>query len=327
MASVSFSLSGMGSALGRICLDNVACAKEMGLSEDWMRRRIGIDRRFVLAEGETLLELATKAADAAMRRAGRSSVDAIVATTMTDADKTSTLASRIGSTLGLKPALATDLAAGHASFPAALLSGIGLLGVGMSSVLVVSADSLGTAATGTDPDTALIFSDGAGAALIERDGPATYRIHAIDGGVDSTRASLFALKSRSADADDPSNRVHMRGQALFKFVVEHTVATLSSLCQRSGRHIDDIDCVVPHQSSTRMLDVIRERAGIKAERWLTNVASIGNAGTASIPIALAGFGSYAGAKALPSSLALVSAGAGLSWLGLLMSSIAAPDEA
>ena len=71
-----------------------------------------------------------------------------------------------------------------------------------------------------------------------------------------------------------------------------------------------------------MLDVIRERAGVKAERWLTNVASIGNAGTASIPIALAG--SY-GARALPSSLALVSAGAGLSWLGLLMSSIATPD--
>ena len=324
MSSVPFSLSGIGAALGRICLDNVACAERLGLSEDWMRRRIGIDQRFVLGEGETLLGLAARAADAAMSRAGRSSVDAIVATTLTDADKSSTLASRIGSALGLKPCLATDLSAGHASFPAALLSGIGLLGVGMNSVLVVSADSLGTAAIGTEPDTALIFSDGAGAALIERDGPANYRIHAIDGGVDSSRAGLFAVRAR-ADAPDAAHRVHMRGQALFKFVVEHTVEMLSSLCERAGRHIDDIDCVVPHQSSTRMLDVIRERAGVKAERWLTNVASIGNAGTASIPIALAG--SYDGAKALPSSLALVSAGAGLSWLGVLMASIATADEA
>ena len=195
MTSVSFSLSGIGSALGRICLDNVACAERLGLSEAWMRRRIGIDHRFLLGEGETLLELATKAAQAAMTRAGRTSVDAIVATTLTDADKTSTLASRIGTSLGLKPALATDLSAGHASFPAALLSGIGLLGVGLSSVLVVSADSLGTAAIGTDPHTALIFSDGAGAALIERDGPAGYTIHAIDGGVDASRASLFAVRS------------------------------------------------------------------------------------------------------------------------------------
>jgi len=323
MSSVPFSLSGIGAALGRICLDNVDCAERLGLSEAWMRRRIGIDRRFVLGEGETLLELASRAADAAMTRAGRTSVDAIVATTLTDADKSSTLASRIGSALGLKPALATDLSAGHASFPAALLSGIGLLGVGMSSVLVVSADSLGTAAIGTEPDTALIFSDGAGAALIERDGPANYRIHAIDGGVDASRAGLFGLKARE-DAADASHRVHMRGQALFKFVVEHMVETLSTLCQRSGRHIDDIDCVVPHQSSTRMLDVIRERAGIRAERWLTNVASYGNAGTASIPIALAT--SYGGAQALPPSLALVSAGAGLSWLGVLMSSIGASDE-
>lgn len=324
MTSVPFSLSGIGAALGRVCLDNVACAERLGLSEKWMRRRIGIDRRFVLGDGETLLELATRAADMAMRRAGRTSVDAIVATTMTDADKSSTLASRIGTTLGLKPAMATDLSAGHASFPAALLSGIGLLGVGFSSVLVVSADSLGTAAIGTDANTALIFSDGAGAALIERDGLASYRIHAIDGGVDASRAGLFAVRSRHDDADDPSSRVHMRGQALFKFVVEHTVATLSSLCRLSGCHIDDIDCVVPHQSSTRMLDVIRERAGVRAERWLTNVASIGNAGTASIPIALAG--SYDGQTPMPSSLALVSAGAGLSWLGLLMSSAGVPGE-
>ena len=324
MSSVSFSLSGIGAAMGRTCLDNVACAERMGLSEDWMRRRIGIDRRFVLGEGETLLELATRAADAAMSRAGRRSVDAIVTTTLTDADRSSTLASRIGDALGLKPALATDLSAGHASFPAALLSGIGLLGVGLSSVLVVSADSLGTAAIGTQPDTALIFSDGAGATLIERDGPSAYRIHAIDGGVDASRASLFGVRTRALDAEDDSNRVHMRGQALFKFVVEHTVSTLSSLCRLSGRHIDEIDCVVPHQSSARMLDVIRERAGVRAERWLTNVASMGNAGTASIPIALAG--SYDGRTALPPSLALVSAGAGLSWLGVLMSSIGVPAE-
>jgi hypothetical protein len=67
MSSVSFSMSGIGAALGRICLDNVACAERLGLSEDWMRRRIGIDRRFLLGEGETLLELATRAADAATR--------------------------------------------------------------------------------------------------------------------------------------------------------------------------------------------------------------------------------------------------------------------
>ena len=285
MSSVSFSMSGIGAALGRICLDNVACAERLGLSEDWMRRRIGIDRRFLLGEGETLLELATRAADAAMTRAGRTSVDAIVATTLTDADKSSTLASRIGSALGLKPALATDLQAGHASFPAALLSGIGLLGVGMNSVLVVSADSLGTAAVGTEPDTALIFSDGAGAALIERDGPANYRIHAIDGGVDASRAGLFAVRARE-DAPDAAHRVHMRGQALFKFVVEHTVETLSSLCQRSGRHIDDIDCVVPHQASRAAIDHLIHAAELPRERVIDVYATVGNLIATSIPFTL-----------------------------------------
>jgi 3-oxoacyl-[acyl-carrier-protein] synthase-3 len=78
-----------------------------------------------------------------------------------------------------------------------------------------------------------------------------------------------------------------------------------------------VDRFVAHQANQRILDRVAEQIGVPNDRCLGNVATVGNTGAASIPLAL---GDAAREDAIKAGhrLLVTSFGGGLTWGSVLM---------
>jgi 3-oxoacyl-[acyl-carrier-protein] synthase-3 len=109
-----------------------------------------------------------------------------------------------------------------------------------------------------------------------------------------------------------ANKVHMKGQDIFKAAVKHLAGSCRILLDERGLEAKDIDWLCPHQANSRILDVVIEKVGFPPERVLSNLERVGNTSSASIPILLDE--SVREGKVQPGDNVLMCAlGAGVSW--------------
>jgi 3-oxoacyl-[acyl-carrier-protein] synthase-3 len=158
--------------------------------------------------------------------------------------------------------------------------------------VVVGADLMSSIIDPTDRTTAVLFGDGAGAALLERAEPG-YGIldfyHRVDG---SGRDDLMMpaggslLPASMATVSARQHFLKQNGRAVFKFAVTNMVETVKVLLQRNGLTPADVAMVVPHQANQRILDAAAERLGMPQERVASVLARYGNTTGATLPLAL-----------------------------------------
>ena len=136
----------------------------------------------------------------------------------------------------------------------------------------------------------MLFGDSAGAAVVApvEDGRDMLSYDLADG----TGAGLLVVPRRRwpspASHQTVDGRLHyikMDGREVFKFAVKIMESAERSLA-KCGLSPQDVDCFVPHQANTRIIDSATRRLGIAPERVFTNVAAYGNTSAASVPIAL-----------------------------------------
>jgi 3-oxoacyl-[acyl-carrier-protein] synthase-3 len=159
-------------------------------------------------------------------------------------------------------------------------------------VVVVGADLMSSIIDPLDRTTAVLFGDGAGAALLE---PAEEGFgildfyHRVDG---SGRNDLHMPAGGSmlpASAATVSARQHylkQNGKVVFKFAVSQMVESVTVLLRRNGLTPEDLTLVVPHQANQRILDAVAERLCVPHERVATVLARYGNTTGATLPLAL-----------------------------------------
>ncbi|MEM6955087.1 MAG: 3-oxoacyl-[acyl-carrier-protein] synthase III C-terminal domain-containing protein, partial [Myxococcota bacterium] len=112
-------------------------------------------------------------------------------------------------------------------------------------------------------------------------------------------------------------KVQMIGRDIFKAAVRNLYSASQEAVEKSGLAPSDIDWVVPHQANTRIIDQVVRRAEYPPEKVLSNIATVGNTSSASIPILLDQAVRKGTIK--PGDHVLMSAlGAGVSWGALVL---------
>ncbi|MCG7626249.1 ketoacyl-ACP synthase III [Epibacterium sp. MM17-32] len=308
---------GAGHYLPERIVENAEFEATLDTSDEWIRSRSGIERRHFAAEDETTSQMATRAAEAALKSAGRSAseVDAIILATST-ADLTfPSAATMVQSQLGMTNGFAFDVQAVCAGFVYALSNANALIASGQADrVLVIGAETFSRIMDWTDRSTCVLFGDGAGALLLEAQngaGTADDRgILATDLNSDGRYKDLLYVDG--GVSTQSTGHLRMQGNQVFRHAVEKLAATAHTALARAGASAEDVDWIVPHQANIRIIQGTAKKMGLSMDKVVVTVQDHGNTSAASIPLALS-VGVERG-QIKPGNLIVTEAiGGGLAW--------------
>jgi len=282
---------GVGHYLPARIVPNAEFESTLDTTDDWIRSRSGIERRHIAAEGETTSQLATRAAEAALARAGLTGadIDAIVLATST-ADLTfPSAATMVQHAIGMKGGFAFDLQAVCAGFVYALTQANALIVSGSARrVLVIGAETFSRLMDWTDRSTCVLFGDGAGALILEaQDGAGTSAdrgILATDLHSDGSFKDLLYVDGGVSTGT--TGHLRMQGKEVFRHAVEKLAETAHAALDKAGLGAGDVDWIVPHQANLRIITATAQRMQVPMERVVVTVQDHGNTSAASIPLAL-----------------------------------------
>ncbi len=280
-------IRGTGRYLPERVVENSWFEDKIETSDEWIRARTGIERRHFAAEGETTSQMAVKAAQNALDRAGvaANDIDAIIVATSTPDLTFPSVATMVQAGLGMTRGFAFDVQAVCAGFVFALANADGLIRSGQAErVLVIGAETFSKLMDWEDRGTCVLFGDGAGAVVLEAatgergilstdlNSDGSYRdILYVDGGVATTGTA---------------GKLRMQGNILFRHAVEKLADTAHRAIDKAGLTADDVDWLVPHQANARIIAATAQRMHLPMEKVILTVADHGNTSAASIPLAL-----------------------------------------
>jgi 3-oxoacyl-[acyl-carrier-protein] synthase-3 len=288
-------ISAVASYVPERIVTNAELAKRLDTSDDWIVTRTGIRERRMGAPGETTSTMGAEAVRLLMTRRGLGAddVDALIVATATPDMMFPATACLIQDQLGLRRVWGFDLSAACSGFLYAMTMGAQLVAAGAHErVIVVGADLMSSIIDPLDRTTAVLFGDGAGAALLE---PAEsgYGLldfyHRVDGSGRNDLLMPAGGSSLPASAVTVAGRQHFlkqNGKVVFKFAVTQMVESVNILLQRNGLTPNDLALVVPHQANQRILDAVAERLCVPHERVASVLARYGNTTGATLPLAL-----------------------------------------
>jgi 3-oxoacyl-[acyl-carrier-protein] synthase III len=282
---------GVGHYLPDRIVPNAEFEKTLDTTDEWIKSRSGIERRHFAAPGQTTSDLATEAANAALKMAGLSGndVDAIVLATST-ADLTfPSAATMVQAKIGNTNGYAFDIQAVCAGFAYALTNANALIVSGQADrVLVIGAETFSRIMDWTDRSTCVLFGDGAGALLLEaQTGEGTIDDRGIlstDLNSDGSHRDLLYVDG--GVSTQSTGVLKMQGQEIFKHAVEKLAQTAHTALDKVGLGADDVDWVVPHQANIRIIKSTARKLGVGMDRVIVTVQDHGNTSAASIPLAL-----------------------------------------
>lgn len=282
-------ISGWGRCVPPATLTNDEMADIMDTSDEWIFSRTGIRRRHIShVDTSALAAVAARRALAAAGAEGSELDLIIMATTSPDTlipNIASTVQAEVGARCG-----AFDLNAACTGF----LYGVGLASSLIRSgqhrkILVVGAERLSYYIDWSRRETAVLFGDGAGAAVLEAsEAPGGVLDYVLNNDPDG-RDILNAGFGTAMDRFDPASLdyyIHLDGPEVFKRAVNGMKALCEQVLARQGLSVADVDLVIPHQANARIISALGNRMKIPPEKVLVNITEYGNTSAATVPIAL-----------------------------------------
>ena len=267
--------TGWGRALPPKVLTNHDLEAMVETSDQWIRERTGIERRHV---GGTTSGLSIESGRLALEMAGLDplDIDALVLSTTTPDRTVPATSATVQHGLGLKCG-ALDVNAACSGFVYATVVAHGLIAMGSRKVLLIGTDTLSRITDWDDRNTAILFADGSGAAVLEAtDGPGQLLSWDIDSD-GSAEELLFC---------EVGGHIKMDGKEVFRRAVRIMVDSAKKSMAVAGVTADDIALVVPHQANIRIISAACDRLGVPMERAAVCIHETGNTSSASIPLAL-----------------------------------------
>ena len=311
---------GTGSYLPSLTRTNADLEKLVDTNDTWIRERTGIRERRIAPDGVVTSDMAAEAAKRALAAAeiSASDLDLIVVATVTPDMPMPATAVFVQQKIGATCA-AFDLSAACAGFLYGLtIADQFVRGGAAKRVLVIGVELLSRVVNWADRTTCVLFGDGAGAAVI---GPSDGTRGILGAQVFSDGALAESLMIPGGGSREPMdearlhdrrNKVHMKGQDIFKAAVRNLYSASQGIVDACGLTNDQVDWVVPHQANVRIIDQVTARANYPKEKVLSNIERVGNTSSASIPILLDERMRDGTIK--PNDLVLMCAlGAGVSW--------------
>jgi 3-oxoacyl-[acyl-carrier-protein] synthase-3 len=302
-------------------VSNEELAVLTGVSAAAIHRRTGIRERRWAEWPEATADLAMRAAAEALSHAGESAeaLDVIIVSTTSPDTPLPSSACHVQRQLGASRAFAFDLAASCSGFLYALSVGSQFIRTGSARrVLVIAAEVKSRFLNLQDPNTAILFGDGAGAALLA---PATDErgLRSVTLGADGTFAELISIRAGGSrlpasekTVAESYHTITMRGPALFRRAVRRLESAVRDTLAAHDLRPSDVQWFVFHQANGRLLEKVHARLGIPAERTLSVIERYGNTSSSSLPLTL-NAGVREGKFKPGDVVLLASIGSGLTW--------------
>src|SRR3954447_15221817 len=309
---------GLGGYRPRRRVTNDELAQVMDTNDEWIQSRVGIAERRWASEDETLVEMAVAAGGKALAASGLApdEVDMVILASASLRAPIPGIGPQVAHRLGIPRPGAVDLNAGCARVcyapgvacarggaPDAIRSG------DARNVLVVGVERLTDVTDMTDRTTAVIFADGAGAAVVgASDEPG---IGPVAWGSDGDQHNAIEIAAGSST-------MTMAGQAVYRWATTKLTETLVHAMDRAGVTAADIDVFAPHQANLRIVESMAKKLGFGPDTVVArDIVQSGNTSAASIPLALTALLESGEAKS--GDLALVLGyGAGLTFAGQVL---------
>ncbi len=312
---------GVGAYAPKHVLTNAELEQMVQTTDEWIVQRTGIRERHLADASEATSDLAVRAAQQALERAGLGpeDVDFIVVGTTTPDMVFPTTANFVQHKLGARRAGSVDVLAACTGSIYSLSIGSQYIQTGKyRTVLCVGAETLSRITDFTDRSTCILLADGAGAAVLQ----------AAEDGTGVLDADLYSdgkyadyLCQPGGGSRHPATQetvaaglhfVKMKGNEVFKVAVRMFGDCAATILARNGLRAADLALFIPHQANLRIIEAAVKRLGLPRDRVLINVDRYGNTGAASVYVALEE--AWALGRIRPGDLLLLAAfGGGFTW--------------
>lgn len=323
---------GLGHHLPEKEITNQYLSTVMDTNNEWIIERTGIEKRRWIDPGkDTVANMAAKATRMALQRARltEKNIDFIVFATITPDYFFPGSGVLLGRELGLEGVPALDIRNACSGFIYALSVADQFIKTGMyKTVLVIGAEIQSTALdiSTKGRNTAVIFGDGAGAAILqpaEKQGILSTHLHS-----DGRYAEELYIKDpgssrpnseRQPDQimDTSTYKVVMNGNQVFKHAIVRFMEVINEALIANKLKKDDISLLVPHQANLRISQYIQEKLALTDDQVYNNIMRYGNTTAASIPIAMSE--AWAEGKIKENDLICLAAfGSGFTWASALI---------
>jgi 3-oxoacyl-[acyl-carrier-protein] synthase-3 len=318
--------AGVGHFVPERVVTNHDLAEMMDTTDEWIVERTGVSERRFVREGQGTAEMGEQAARIALKRAGLkpADLDFIIFATLSPDHMFPGCGVLLQQRLGCATIGALDVRTQCTGFIYGLAVADAFIRTGMyKRILLVGSEtqSMGLDLSTRGRDMAVIFGDGAGAAVLvpgEEEGPGVLETVLHSEGKHSQMLWMevpTCLLPTSRTPELVAQGRHfpqMNGREVFKHATRRFVESVEEVLQRIGKTLDDVDLVVPHQANKRISDAVGERLGLPSSKIVQNVQRYGNTTAASIPIALSE--ALAEGRIRPDHLVvLVAFGSGFTW--------------
>jgi 3-oxoacyl-[acyl-carrier-protein] synthase III len=264
-------------------------------SDEWIRENLGIHERRIAQDYQSTSDLAAEAAIKAIIDSNLTvdSIDLIIVATATPDRKAPSTAAIVQDKIKAYNAAAFDISAVCSGFLFAMSVATQYIASGVyNNVLVIGADKFSSIIDWTRRD-AVFFGDGAGAAVLSSAnvtaGFLAYRLYT------DSRVNKYGFTVPAGGAEMPitkeiiDNRLHyfqMDGRAVYESATKVLPQAINQVLEDTGLTISDIDLMIPHQPSIKILKKTAEIIGLPFEKVMTNMDKYANTSGGTIPILL-----------------------------------------
>jgi 3-oxoacyl-[acyl-carrier-protein] synthase-3 len=284
-------IAGTGRYLPERVVTNFDLEKMVDTTDEWIRTRTGIERRHMAADGQTTADLCEMAARRAMDAAGvgPEDIDLVVIGTLTPDIVPGGMEYQLQEQLGIPTCPAFRLEAACSGFIYALsIVDKFVAGGQFRCALVVGAEILSRILDWEDRSTAVIFGDGAGAAILQpADEPGIISTHLrADGKYWELLYASFADSEKLRTRSYEGAFVRMKGNELFKVAVRCLESIVDETLEANGLDRTEIDWLVPHQANKRIIEATAKRLGMPMDKVILTLQEHGNTSAGSVPMAL-----------------------------------------
>jgi 3-oxoacyl-[acyl-carrier-protein] synthase-3 len=303
----------------------------MDTTDEWIQERTGIKERRYVEKGVGPSDLAISATEQALKAAGLkvSDIDFIIFATSTPDFYAPGSGCVLQEKMGFNKIGALDIRVQCSGFIYGLSIAEQYIRTGnFKNILLIGAEVQSTAMNLTDEgrDTAIIFGDGAGAAIIsateENRGILSTHMHSEgkylkELWLEAPASNAGYPRITGKQLDEGKQYLKMNGKEVFRHAVTRFPEVINEALEANSLTTENIDLLIPHQANLRITQIVQKKLGLSDDQVFSNIHKYGNTTAATIPIALAEAFNKGRIKE-GDLLVLAAFGAGFTWASAIM---------
>lgn len=284
-------ITGVGGYLPQRVVTNHDLSEVVNTSHEWIVERTGIHQRHFAAENEFTSHLCAKAAECALKNAGKdiNEIDLIIVATASPDLTFPSTAALTQKLLKNTNALAFDVAGVCAGFLLALQVADNFLRLRQAkTALVIGGETFSRLIDMEDRRTNVLFGDGAGAIVLESMPPEKAGERGVLGVHLQTdgQFSDILYTDGGPSSSGQTGKIRMSGQEVYKHAVTKLTDSAIKILTEYNITVNEIDWFIPHQANARIIESVAQRLNLPLEKVIITVDQHANTSAASIPLAL-----------------------------------------